>query len=311
MLFGTTDNAFTIDITKAPVNKRSPQMVKNLLGQITPHWGGVAAFNAYEYNSSLFVAPPGTTKVTLGFDDCQKKGHTPAEFLSGPKFFVDVPVPADAQPSTGTDGALAIWDPESDKLWEFWQAKKDAKTQKWSACYGGRIDNVSKSGRGAFPYPYGTSASGLATAGSSVSVQEGKDLKIEHAVSIGIIQVGQHDRVAYPANRSDGGYTGQDQIPMGTRFRLDPSVDVAKLQLSPLGKAVARASQRYGLIVTETAGAVGVGTMSGNAEKVRTGKNPWDGILGTTKAWEVMKGFPWDKLVAVEEGYGKPAGVDK
>ena len=46
----------------------------------------------------------------------------------------------------------------------------------------------------------------------------------------------------------------------GTRFRLDPSVNVDKLQLHPVAKMVARAAQTYGFIVTDQSGAVAVVT---------------------------------------------------
>lgn len=309
-IFGGKDNVFAQDITKAPVDKRSPAMIKNLQSQITPHWGGVAAFNAYTYNSSLFVADASSPKVRVTYVDCQKKGFTPPDFYGGTKIFVDVPIPKDAVPALGTDAALAIWDPTQDKFWEFWQAKKDAKGT-WQACYGGRIDKVSTNKQAAFPPPYGTSASGLATSATVISVKEAQDLKIDHAIYLALMKNAVWNDIAWPANRSDGVDTSASRIPIGTRLRLDPTVDVESLPMSPLGKAVARAAQKHGFLVSETAGAVGVATMSGNVDKVRTGTNPWDAILADTPDYAVLKGFPWHKVQAIQRDWGKPAAAPR
>ena len=61
-----------------------------------------------------------------------------------------------------------------------------------------------------------------------------------------------------PAQRSDGSNRSDDAIPAGTRLRLDPSVDVADLGLSPVAAMIARAAQTYGFIVTDKSAAVAV-----------------------------------------------------
>ena len=44
-----------------------------------------------------------------------------------------------------------------------------------------------------------------------------------------------------PANRNDGSSTSDDAIPEGTRFRLDPTIDVTSLGLPPVGVTIAGA----------------------------------------------------------------------
>ena len=57
--------------------------------------------------------------------------------------FDAVPIPANAQPAAGSDAEMTIWQPSTDKLWEFFQMQKEADG--WHAAWGGAIDNVSQS----------------------------------------------------------------------------------------------------------------------------------------------------------------------
>jgi len=63
-------------------------------------------------------------------------------------------------------------------------------------------------------------------------------------------------RFVWPANRTDGTSTSPTAIPEGTRFRLDPKLNVAALGLPPMGAAIALAAQRYGMIVRDRGGGV-------------------------------------------------------
>lgn len=306
-LFGSPpDNPFLTDVSQAPVHGNSTDMMRDLLGQIAASNGSVA-LNTGHYNSTLWVADADTRPVRIAFDNCQKKPDVPDGLYDGPKYFVDVPMPDAAAPAKGTDGALTVWSPDADRLWEFWVAKEDAAGT-WSACWGGRIDGLAQS-HGAFPNPFGASASGLATVGSMISVEEARRGRIDHAINIGLRTVGSPSRVYYPANRSDGKGDSPASIPMGARLRLDPSIDVNALDLTPLGKAVARAAQTYGFLVTETSGTVGLGAESGQAERQRTGTDPWKAILGDVPDYAQLDDFPWDRLQVLEAGYGAPEDV--
>lgn len=303
------DNAYRLDISKAPVAKDSAAQIKNLMGQITPNYSGHVAFNAHQFNSSMFVADAKTPKVRVRYTDCQGNGLSP-DIYGGKKYFVDVPIPENAKPSTGTDKALTIYSPATDQLWEFWIAEKGKKRGQWSACWGGRIDNASTSRTATFTYPYGTSASGIATVATTISIAEAQALKIDHAVQLFLIQT-RKGVAYYPANRNDGQYSGKGAIAFGTRLRLPASVDVEKLDMPPLAKAIARAAQKYGFMVNETSGAVAVGAESPN-RIMSTGKpDPWPAIYRGVQEYDILKDFPWSKLQVVEPGYGAPAGVQK
>lgn len=264
--------------------------------------GGMpAAVNAYNYNASIYRATPTTPRVTIEFDDCQKKGYVPHGLFDQGEYFVDVPIPDDARAATGTDAQLSIFEPATDRLWEFWQFKR-TPTGGWSACWGGRVDDLSASD-GRFPVPFGASASGLLMTGGVIGIAEAARGEINHAIYLTVKEAST--LVSYPANRTDGTSLDPAYLREGQRLRLDPALDVTTLGLSPLGEAIARAAQKYGFIVADRGGTVGVATQSGRAVEARTGMNPWDVLLGGP-AHSVLEKFPWDKVEAIAVDYGKP-----
>ncbi len=52
-----------------------------------------------------------------------------------------VPLPPDARPASGTDGHLVVWQPSTDRLWEFWRLAHGAEG--WHASWGGAMQDVS------------------------------------------------------------------------------------------------------------------------------------------------------------------------
>ncbi|WP_312722092.1 malectin domain-containing carbohydrate-binding protein [Mobilicoccus sp.] len=298
------DSFYHTDISKAPLAPNSAQASAHLLAQVQNHWGGVAAFNAYRFNNSFYEVPADQKKVRVAFSDCQRKGYTPSGLFDGPKYFVDVPIPDDAVPAAGSDKQLTIYDRSADKLWDFWIAEKAASG--WKACWGGRIDNVSKN-QGIFPAPYGATASGLAMTPGVISIDEFRRGRIDHAMYLAIIEPAAWARFSWPANRTDGHSSDPNALMEGQRLRLDPTLDLSRISMTPVARMIAEAAQTYGFIVTDRAGAVAVVTESGSAEKARTGTHPWDGLLAGPD-YKAMEGFPWGHMQVLPKDYGKPTG---
>jgi hypothetical protein len=276
-------------------------MVKNVAAMTAKQYGGLAAFNVRQYNTSFYTVPSTQKRMNVKWTNCQGMSFTPTDLLSSAGYFMQVPIPADAVPAGGTDGQLSIYSPSSDQLWEFWKAKRDGST--WSACWGGRIDKVSTS-QGRFPGTYGASASGLAVSGGTIGIKDVQAGAIEHAVALSLPRMGKG--YSYPASRGDGWTTGTDSIPTGTRLRLPASVDVDALGLNPVAAMVAKAAQKYGFIVTDTGGCTSVVAESPAASIAATGVDPWKALLRGTPTYAVMEGFPWSKLQALPKDYGKP-----
>jgi hypothetical protein len=300
----TSGNAWRQDVRGAGLHPRSAAMVANVAGQVSSRYGGVAAFNVWQYNTPIYTVPAGQPRITVKFDDCQGKGHVPSGLYGAGGHFVGVPLPADALVSPGADRQVSVYSPSTDQLWELWKATK--RSDGWYACWGGRLDRVSTS-PGYFPGTFGASASGLALAQGALRVADVRAGRADHALALQLPDVGHWRTWSYPAQRSDGTDTSWDAVPTGTRLRLDPRVDVDALGLHPIAAAVARTAQQHGFVVTDRAGAVGVQAESGEPEKIRTGTNPWGALMGSTPAYAVMKGFPWQRLQALPKDWGKPA----
>lgn len=296
-------NVYDVDLSSAPLDAKSATMVRGLAAAVRSRYNGVATVNAYADGVQLFVSTPDTPKVQVVYRDCGRRGYVPDGLYDGRRHFVDVPIPLDAEPMPGDDGQLSVWAPHEDRLWEFWVARKRGDT--WEACWGGRVDRVSENA-GRFEPPFGVNASGLVMSGSMISVQEAQAGRIEHAMGLAIPQPANY--FVYPAQRTDGVDSSPAAIPEGARLRLDPALDVDTLGLTPLAAAIARAAQTYGFIVTDRSGGVSVICEGGTAEAQRTGADPWQEVLQGTPPYEVMRGFPWDRMQVVELGYGRPPG---
>lgn len=297
--FFAPDSVFKTDLTNAPVADNSAALVANLVAQVASAWGGVAAFNVWQYNSVVYTVGAQQQRINLLWDNCQNKPSRPAAVDD---FTTAVPLPSDAQPSVGTDHSLTLYQPSSDTLWGFWKLVQ--QPDGWHCCWGGKITHVSQS-KGIYLNGEGVSATGLAD-GTSIGINEAMSGQINHAVGIGVIHAADWRRFSYPAIRSDGNDTGVNAIREGQRFRLDPAVAVDTLSIHPLAKLLAKAAQRYGLIVTDTAGAVGPAVESGLPTKQFTGTDPWTTLLFGTPSYAVLKGFPWARLQAMPVDYGKP-----
>jgi hypothetical protein len=282
-----------------PLDPQSPAIVSNLMDQIHNNYGH-AALNTSSYSAPIYTVGPSQPTVNLQFDNCQGKSSLDPGFAAQLK---NVPVPAGAVPSIGTDSDMVIWQPSTDTEWEFWKMAKNPSTGVWSACWGGRLNHVSKN-PGIFPSPYGTSASGLPMLGYLIRISELKAGVINHAISLEV-PTPRGGTWSWPANRTDGTDTNPTDPAEGERFRLDPNIDLSSLHLSPGALTIARAMQRYGLIVTDTAGVVAVEAEDPRPYETNGAPDPYAAFFpGGQYSW--LEQIPWQDLQAVAWNYGQP-----
>ena len=200
-----------------------------------------------------------------------------------------VPVPANARPAAGTDGHIVILQPATDTMWEFWQFHGDPATG-YTAAAGARILNESRS-PGIIEAPYGATASGLPAAAGIVTARDMRRGVIDHALAIAVPEP-LRERLTLPATRTDGWSTNPDAPMEGTRFRLDPTLNIAALHLHPFVRMLAVAAQRYGVIVRDKAGAV---TLYGQ-DPINLAADPFTAMLGNADRKALLRTFPWDRL---------------
>jgi hypothetical protein len=230
---------------------------------------------------------------------------------------VPTPLPSGPVVSGGTDGEVAVWQPASDTVWEYLQVEWDPIFG-YRTVRGGRINHLAtnpgyQTDPAGWPVYAGSATAlvGLATLQRVPELQRGV---IDHAVGIGIPDPKfQH---CWPAQANDpknatvplrdSRKTYNELIPEGTRFRLPPDLDIDTLGLTTYGAMVARAIQKYGLVVHDYSGAV-----TFYAEDWRTSwqSDPYPAIFGPGGPGPdgALANFPWDKLRTLSVPAGKPA----
>jgi len=213
--------------------------------------------------------------------------------------FERVPLPPGALPSRGTDGHLVVWQPATDRLWEFWRLTRTATGPR--ASWGGAMRDVSASsgvyGRGSWPGAepwWGASASSLSIAGGLITLEDLRRGAIDHALAIALPEI-RAGVYSSPAKRGDGRSADPLALPEGARLRLDPSLDVAGLGLPRTARLIAEAAQRYGLVVRDGSSIVQLFAQ----DPITAPRNPYNGIDGYFDGGypnQLLSGFPWGEL---------------
>jgi hypothetical protein len=258
------------------------------------------------YTTPLYKVPRSQPTVRVALKDPSANWRKSLQ-----KAFVSVPIPPGAKPAGGTDGHMTVWQPSTDKLWEFFAAKRDSGGN-WSASWGGAIRHVSKSPGyftrdawpGAGPW-WGATATSLPVIGGTMLLDELQQGRIDHALAMTIPNP-RANVFSWPAQRSDGQSTSPGAIPEGARFRLDPKLDIEALQLPRLVKIMALAAQRYGVVVRDRSGrSIGFAA----EDYLPTGTNPWwtpdsqpkdDGYFQGKWPSDLFRRFPWRSLQLVK-----------
>jgi len=267
----------------APIDPRSPAIVAELIRQKDAYGG--PWLNIESFSVPIYRVGPKVRRVRVS--EPPRVSHR-----AGTTFrWSAVPVPVRARAAEGSDGHLVIWQPSSDTMWEFWQFRWNGGNP--SASAGARILQVSRS-PGIIEAPYGATASGLPAAAGVITQRDIRRGRIDHALAIAIPEP-LREKLTLPATRTDGWSENPDAPMEGTRFRLDPSVDVASLKLHPLVRMIALAAQRYGVVVRDKAGAL---VFYGEAPS-GLGRNPFAGLLGDADRKALLQTFPWDRLQAL------------
>jgi hypothetical protein len=248
-----------------------------------------------DYSTPLYTVGAAQRCVRVALDVRQSYGRT----LS--RAFRRVPLPASARPAAGTDGHLTLWQPATDRLWEFWKLRRERDG--WHAAWGGAIQGVSRSPGyftsaswpGARSY-WGATATSLPAVAGTMMIRELERGEIRHALAVSIPNA-RAGVYALPARRTDGTLTERNAIPEGARFRLDPRVDLAKLRMPRIVRIMALAAQRYGLIVRDkTSHATG---FYAEDPTQFSGAEPYRGLFEGQLPSVLLKSFPWQHIQAL------------
>lgn len=259
---------------------------------------GDVTINTTSYASPVYYPDASTPTVKVSFWDCQNKGYTDTALEAQ---WAAVPIPSWAAPADGTDSEMTIYQPSTNTIWEFWKARQ--VNGQWQACWGGKMANASQ-GSGQWPYPYGTSATGLPFLGGQITAEELQAGAINHVIGIALVDL-KSSTYSWPANRTDGSYSGSNAIAEGQRFFLDKSINVDALNIHPIAKIIAKAAQKYGFVIWDKAGSISMRAENPKSYTQLGQVDPYQALFNGTPAYAIMNGFPWDKLKFLPMDYGK------
>jgi hypothetical protein len=248
--------------------------------------------NTTSWSVPIYTVPAAAPRLKVTLDTESKSSALQAAWQA-------VPLPEDARPAEGSDKHLVVWQPASDKLWEFWGLEKvDAN---WRAAWGGAMEKVSSDpgvyGPEAWPgatTSWGASSTSLSIAGGLITLEDLEEGEINHALAIAIPEP-RAEVYAAPAQRGDGFSTSPVSIPEGAHLRLDPGLDLAALKLPHFTLMLAQAAQRYGIFVRDRAAKVAFYAQ----DPTPTGSNPYAGSHGYFEGkgpQQLLAAFPWSYL---------------
>ncbi len=296
MLFGPTAFWNTKLPSTQKIHANSSGLVSELVSntKLNTPW-----INTTKYSTPLYIVDSSALKKPVSIVQNGKTLTWTALHAACQK---GIPIPQNATAAQGTDGHITIWDRSSDKLYEFWKFKKDAYG-KWTAAWGGILSNVSTCG-GIMPKVlnpvggydmYGATATGLPVAGGTILLRELQFGNIPHALALNIVRPKLWKYYAWPAQRSDGFYTGGNAIMEGQRFRLPPNVTINPTW-PPLLKMMVVAARDYGLVVRDQGGCVAFSAedttqygYNGRISQFYSGLTPG----------QIAAKFPWSQLKAL------------
>ena len=268
----------------APVDPASASLVAELRRQVDRDvtlrrgpW-----INTTAYSAPIYRVPAGQPTVRVKLDQ-----WNPALQAA----FDAVPVPVGARPAAGTDANLVVWQASTDTMWEFWLMRRAADG--WHAMWGGRMTNVSTN-PGRYDGNWGAPATSLPQIGGTITIDELRAGHIDHALAMAVRDA-RRGAFVWPARRTDGTSDSPTAIPEGTRFRLDPSLDLSKLALPHATRIIAQAAQRYGMVVRDKSANV---TLYAE-DPTPTGTDPYPQLLGGLPPNKVLQAFPWDRLMVL------------
>jgi hypothetical protein len=169
--------------------------------------------------------------------------------------FADMHIPTSAQPNSGSDGHLVVLQPDGSEL-DLWGGQHTStgwtSGSRWVESASGPANNCATQTTCG-----GADVANFALAAGLVRPEEIAQGHIDHALAITTPDTRQ-GYIACPATNSDGKHTDPNALPIGAHIQLDPSINVAGLNIPSWQKVIATALQKYGAYVTDTGGSLAV-----------------------------------------------------
>ena len=286
----------------APLDPRSAQQVGWLTDELAAHGAWI---NTTRCAMPTYWADPATPLKTVRLSTAS------AQDKALMRAWTAVPIPADAAPANCADKNFAVVQPQPDgslKEWEFWVAAKDAEGN-WTARWGGVTADLRNDRGVASPlswsdptaaalserfsrHSWNVTASSTSMIAGVVTAGDVAQGQIDHALSMATPDTAK-GRFVWPAQRTDGASTDADALPHGARLRLDPSLDLSTIPMTPLVRMMAEAAQRYGIVLRDRSWS----STLFYTDAVRPGTaDPFKAALAGKAPDKALQAFPWSRL---------------
>jgi hypothetical protein len=265
---------------QARVDATSPQKIGALAAAIEDS-GFVVALR--RWTVSVFLADEQTSfrRIPLTADWAPRRMSNP------------VPLPARARPDPGGDGHMVVVDPTRGCEYDFYAAHRSSSGS-WSAGWQTRL---SIDGRGTVRGSPSTRASGFGLLAGLIFPRELTRGRIDHALVFSSPLV-RNGRPVPPATESAGGSSDPNGLPMGTRVRLNPDLDLSKLPLTRYEKTIARALQIYGMYLADTGGTLTLYAVHPESYE----SDPYGDIFPAGEEYPSLGHIPLDQLQVLLPG---------
>jgi hypothetical protein len=235
--------------------------------------------------------------IPLAYADSQSEMYTVQCLLYGCDKTVQFRIPRYAQPNTGWDGHLAVFDPGTGQELDLWQGVYDPAVDTWKA--GARTATTSDWGAAC---PSGERCGGGGTGagflefGGVIRPEEIAQGHIDHALVLSTPYV-RANFIACPATNywaSQGPQYQADPaaIPLGAHVQLDPALNVDAKPWPQWEKVVAKALQTYGAYIADVSGTL---ELRGEANLDR-GYDAWARVGMITSPHPSLSNLPWKRF---------------
>jgi len=219
-------------------------------------------------------------------------------FAMPPEFGV-VRIPKAAHPDPGSDSDMTVYDLQRGVVYALWHATYDPAADRWSSC-GGTAYYLSSNGLDGrlaqTDQPANSGHRGLPPPTYAVRYDEIRAGHIDHVLRINVNTTACAH--VFPMTGDECGTHDPSAPPEGTRIRIDPSIDLTKLHLSPAALVIARALQTYGAVIGDQTGASATIQVEGVVLEGRGWL--WKGVLGPN----ALRTLPYTDFQVIQEGYG-------
>lgn len=304
----------TVDVAASDYTNANSDVSK-LKRQVTT--GYAPSINYNSWTTPVWVADASTPKIPI--KDSNDNGMT--------SDWTAVPWPLNATPNDDQirteyrDLHNVIYDSAADKIYEFIGCEGMPNATDVSgnlpvaghypyiaASHGGVASNAS-TWNGVFSGWKGATGTGLSLIGGLITLEEAQRIAadttdsyvIPHAIAIAAKAITPGNFVS-PAARSDAAAYGDQTyvIAEGRRFRLKQNFDInTQLAGKPkIVRAIARAVQKYGMVIRDTSGAVVF--YGEDARSLPAADNPWPAATEGREGWYIGQRFPWDQLEVIK-----------